>query len=52
VQKRHAGQAERILDVSGDENTFTVVANCIITDITGFAKRCDTTVVNVLVIEY
>ena len=33
-------------------NPFTAVPNCIITGRTGFAKRCDTTVVNVLVIEY
>jgi hypothetical protein len=33
-------------------NPFTVVSNCIITGRLGLAKRCDTTVVNVLVIEY
>jgi hypothetical protein len=33
-------------------NPFTVVPYGIITGRTGFAKRCDTTMVNALVIEY
>jgi hypothetical protein len=33
-------------------NPSTVVPNCTITGRAGFTKRCDTTVVNVLVIEY
>jgi len=37
---------------SKTNNPSTVVPNCIITGRTGFAKRYDTTAVNVLVIEY